>query len=145
VGGERNRATCRALRPDAAAKAAAWEMALAGGRDWRMALAAARGIWVPGQEAVLGGYRERYFTEALAALDGREVRVMRYLARALYPATLAEDATLTATAAALEHGALSQPLRLVLEEQEAILRSALAARSAPRRGWLSTPRAPRRR
>jgi aminopeptidase N len=137
VGGERNRATCRALRPDAAAKAAAWEMALADGRDWRMALASARGIWVPGQEAVLDGYRERYFTEALATLDGREIRVMRYLARALYPATLAEDATLAATAAALEHGALSQPLRLVLEEQEAILRSALAARSAPRRGWLA--------
>jgi aminopeptidase N len=136
VGGEQNRATCRALRPDAAAKAAAWEMALADGPDWRMALASARGIWVPGQEAVLDGYRERYFTEALAALDGREIRVMRYLARALYPATLAEDATLTATAVALEHGALSQPLRLVLEEQEAILRSVLAARSAPRRGWL---------
>lgn len=145
VGGERNRATCRALRPDAAAKAAAWEMALADGQDWRMALASARGIWVPGQEAVLDGYRERYFTEALAALDGREIQVMRYLARALYPATLAEDATLAATAAALEDGALSQPLRLVLQEQEAILRSALAARSAPRRGWLSTRRGPRRR
>ena len=48
VGGERNRATCRALRPDAAAKAAAWEMALAKGQDWRMALASARGLWVPG-------------------------------------------------------------------------------------------------
>lgn len=136
VGGERNRATCRARRPDAAAKAAAWEMALADGQDWRMALASACGIWVPGQEAVLDGYRERYFTEALAALDGREIQVMRYLARALYPATLAEDATLAATAAALEDGALSQPLRLVLQEQEAILSSALAGRSAPRRGWL---------
>jgi hypothetical protein len=33
---------------------------------------------------------------------------MRYLARALYPATLVEDATLTATAAALERTALSR-------------------------------------
>ena len=101
-----------------------------------MALASARGIWVPGQEAVLDGYRERYFGEALATLDGRKIQVMRYLARALYPATLVEDATLTATAAALEQGALSQGLRLVLREQEAILRSALAGRSAPPRGWL---------
>ena len=61
---------------------------------------------------------------------------MRQLARALYPATLAEDTTLAATAAAAEHSALSHGLRLVLLEQEAILRSALAARSAPRRGWL---------
>jgi Peptidase family M1 domain len=105
------------------------EMALDGGRDWRVALASARGIWVPGQEAVLDEYRERYFTEALPALDGRGIHVMRNLARALYPATLVEDATLTATAAALEHGALSQALRLVVKEQEAILRSVLAGRS----------------
>jgi aminopeptidase N len=59
VGGERNRATCRALRPDAAAKAAAREMALDGGRDWRMAVASARGIWVPGQEAVPRSSRTR--------------------------------------------------------------------------------------
>jgi hypothetical protein len=62
---------------------------------------------------------------------------MRNLARALYPATLVEDATLTATAAALEHGALSQALRLVVQEQEAILRSVLAGRSVvPRYSWL---------
>ena len=79
VAGEQNRATCRALRPDAAAKQAAWAAALAAEADWRMAVAAARGIWVPGQEAELGRawlaeYRDRYFTEALPALDGREVQ-----------------------------------------------------------------------
>ena len=139
VAGEQNRATCRALRPDAAAKQQAWAAALADGQDWRMALASARGIWVPGQEELLGRswlaeYRDRYFTEALPTLQGREVNVMRYLARALYPATLAEPETLTATAAALGHGGLvSHGLRLVLLEQEAILRSVLAARSvAPR-------------
>ena len=139
VAGEQNRATCRALRPDAAAKQAAWAAALAAEADWRMAVAAARGIWVPGQEAELGRawlatYRDRYFTEALPALDGREVHVMRQLARALYPATLAEPETLAATAAALERGGqLSPGLRLVLLEQEAILRSVLAARSVPLR------------
>jgi aminopeptidase N len=139
VAGERNRATCRALRPDAAAKLQAWAAALAPDQEWRMALAYARGIWVPGQEGLLGRswlaeYRDRYFAEALPALAGREVGAMRHLARALYPATLAEPATLAATAAALEHGGLvSHGLRLVLREQEAILGSVLAARSvAPR-------------
>jgi aminopeptidase N len=139
VAGQQNRATCRALRPDAAAKQAAWAAALAADQDWPMAVASARGIWVPGQGELLGRswlaeYRDRYFAEALPALEGREVRVMRHLARALYPATLAEPETLAATAAALKRGdRLSQGLRLVLLEQEAILRSVLAARSvAPR-------------
>ncbi len=133
VGGEQNRVTCRAMRPDAAAKAAAWELALAEGQDRRVADAAARGIWVPGQEEVLAGFRDRYFAEAVPALNGREVRTLRRLARALYPATLAEPATLAATEAALERGGLSEGMRLVLQEQEAILRAVLAARSTPRR------------
>ena len=55
---------------------------------------------------------------------------MRRLARALYPATLAEPATLAATAAALERGGAEPTgMRLVLQEQEAILRAVLAARS----------------
>ena len=139
VGGEQNRVSCRALRPDAAAKAAAWALALAEGQDRRTTEAAARGIWVPGQEAVLAGFRDRYFAEAVPALEGRVGGrgggwgTMRRLARALYPATLAEPATLAATATALERGGLSRGMRLVLQEQEAILRAALAARSVPRR------------
>jgi aminopeptidase N len=133
VGGEQNRVSCRALRPDAAAKEAAWELALAEGQDRRVADAAAGGIWVPGQEGALAGFRDRYFAEAVPALDGREVRALRRLARALYPATLAEPATLAATEAALERGGLSEGMRLVLQEQEAILRAVLAARSVPRR------------
>ena len=133
VGGEQNRVSCRALRPDAAAKAAAWELALAEGQDRRVADAAAGGIWVPGQEGALAGFRDRYFAEAVPALDGREVRTLRRLARALYPSTLAEPATLAATEAALERGVLSEGMRLVLQEQEAILRAVLAARSVPRR------------
>jgi len=133
VGGAQSRVACRALRPDPAAKAAAWELALDAAQDRRTADAAASGIWVPGQATVLAGFRERYFAEALPALDGREIRAMRRLARALYPATLAEPATLAATAAALERGGLGEGTRLVLREQEAILRAVLAARSVPRR------------
>jgi hypothetical protein len=43
--------------------------------------------------------------------------------------------TLAATEAAAGRGELSRGLRLALREQSAIMRSMLAARSAPRRGW----------
>jgi aminopeptidase N len=134
VGGARNRVACRAARPDAAAKAEAWDLALSE-PDARTAEAAASGMWVPGQEELLAGYRDRYFTEALPVLDRRELREMRRLARALYPVTLAGPGTLAATAAAAERGDLSRGMRLVLEEQQILMRSMLAARSAPRRGW----------
>ena len=49
--------------------------------------------------------------------------------------TLAGPETLAATEAAAERGELSRGLRLALQEQQAIMRSMLAARSAPRRGW----------
>ena len=132
VAGERNRAACLAARPDAAAKEAAWQLALGGG-DRRLTEAAASALWVPGQEALLAGYRDRYFAEALPALDGRDIRQMRRLARALYPVTLAEPATLAATELGARRDDLGRGLRLVLQEQEVILRSALAARSTPRR------------
>jgi aminopeptidase N len=136
VGGAVNRATCSALRPDAAAKEAAWRAALAAETDWQMAAAYARGVWVPGQEALMAGYRDRYFTEALPALEGRDLRVMRRLADLLYPATLADPDTVAATRTALDHGSLGHALRVVVSDQEAIMRSVLAARSTERRtGW----------
>lgn len=137
VAGEQNRATCRAMRPDPDAKEAAWNLALDDGQDWRMAEAHARGLWVPGQEDLMAGYRDRYFTQALPALNGREPRLMRRLARLLYPSTLVSSATLAVTEAALGASELGQGLRIIVLEQEAILRSVLAARSAAQRPGLS--------
>jgi hypothetical protein len=54
------------------------------------------------------------------------------LARLLYPATLADPATIAATDAALDRGGLGDPLRLALLEQQAILRQILAARATSR-------------
>ena len=90
----------------------------------------ANGFWGPGQEALLQDYRDRYFRAALPALEGREIEVMRNLARALYPATLAGAETLAAAGAAVEHGELSHGMRLIVLERDAIMRSVLAARSA---------------
>jgi aminopeptidase N len=129
VGGDALRATCRALRPDPAAKEAAWTAALAGGQSRRVALAHARGISAPGQEPILAPYRDRYFTEALPAVSGDEVSLAGRLARLLYPATFADAETIAATDAALARGGLREPLRMALLEQRAILEQILAARA----------------
>jgi aminopeptidase N len=134
VAGEQHRATCRAMRPDPSGKEAAWQAALADDQDLRMAEAHARGLWVAGQEDLMAGYRDRYFTEALPALADREPQTTRRLARLLYPATLVSPATVAATDAALQAGHTGGQLRVIVQEQQAILRSALAARSTAR--WL---------
>jgi len=103
--------------------------ALADDQPRRMALAHARGIWAPGQEHILTPYRDRYFSQALPAVSGREASMAGRLARLLYPATLADSATMAATAAALARGGLSDPLRMALLEQQAVLRQMLAVRS----------------
>jgi aminopeptidase N len=139
VSGRETAATCRAMRPDPAAKQAAWQAALAPSTQWRLALGHARGIWVPGQEELLAGYRDRYVTEALPALDGRRSRVAEYLARELYPATLADPRTLAVTGAALRRGRLSSWLRVIVAELDAELGSVLAARAAAGRDWPRLP------
>jgi aminopeptidase N len=132
VGGEAQAATCCARRPDPAAKRAAWTAAIADGQVPHLALAHARGIWVPGQEDILAPYRDRYFREALPAAGKHQPRWDARLAAALYPATLADAATIAATSAALDRGGLSGPLRAVLLEQRAVLEQVIAARALPR-------------
>jgi aminopeptidase N len=117
VAGEVNRATGLAMRPTAAAKAAAWEAALSATTSPQLAQAHARGIWVPGQEPeLMAGYRDRYFAEALPALRLREPEVRRELGGLLFPATLVSAAVIDAADAAGD------------AEQAAIMRSVLAAR-----------------
>ena len=129
VGGDMVVATCSARRPTAAAKEAAWAAALAAGQSPRLSLAHAQGVWVPGQEGLLEGFRDRYFTEALAAIRQLDARTAQRLARALYPATLADEATLVATHAALARTNPADPIRAILLEQGAILERAMAARA----------------
>jgi len=129
VGGELRRATCRALRPDVAAKETAWAAALAPGQPIHLAQAHAEGIWVPGQEDLMAPFRDRFFTEALPALGDHQPRIAGRLARLLYPVTLAGPATIAATGAALDHGDFSEPVRLELAEANLTTQRILAARS----------------
>jgi aminopeptidase N len=125
VTGEVNRATCLAMQPDLAAKEAAWAVALSSGEPVRITLACAAGIWVPGQEELMAGHRDRYFTEALPTLVTRKLRSKSRLSRLLFPATLVSEATIE-TANAAEPP--DNVLRLAVAEQATIMRRRLTAR-----------------
>jgi aminopeptidase N len=128
VTGEVNRATCLAMRPDLAAKEAAWAVPLSPGEPARIALACAAGIWVPGQEELMAGYRDRYFTEVLPALVARRTAWSKSrLSSLLFPATLISEATIEAAEAAEPSDNL---LRLAVADQTTIMRRRLAARQA---------------
>ena len=124
VTGEVNRATCLAMQPDLAAKEAAWTVALSPGEPARIAQACAAGIWVPGQEELMTGYCDRYFTEALPALAARRQRPKARLSRLLFPATLVSEAAIEAANAAAPP---DNVLRLAVAEQATIMRRRLAA------------------
>jgi aminopeptidase N len=119
VTGEANRATCLAMRPAPAAKEAAWTLALSPEEPARIAQASAAGLWVPGQEELMSGYLDRYFTEALPALAERGQCVKARLSRLLFPVTLV-------SAAAIEKAAAAElpdnVLRLAVAEQATIMR-----------------------
>ena len=124
VTGEVNRATCLAMQPDLAAKEAAWTVALSHREPARIAQACAAGIWVPGQEELMTGYCDRYFTEALPALAARKQRPKARLSRLLFPATLISGAAIEAANAA---ELPDNVLRLAVAEQATIMHRRLAA------------------
>ena len=128
VTGEVNRATCLAMQPDLAAKEAAWAVALSSGEPARIAQASAAGIWVPGQEELMAGYRDRYFNEVLPALVTRNQWSKSRLSRLLFPVTLVSEATIEAANAAEPS---DNVLRVAVAEQATIMRRRLAA-SRPR-------------
>ncbi|MGH3401741.1 MAG: M1 family aminopeptidase [Streptosporangiaceae bacterium] len=125
VTGEVNRATCLAMQPDLAAKEAAWATALSPGEPARIAQASAAGIWVPGQEELMAGYRDRYFAEVLPALVTRQSWSKSRLSGLLFPVTLVSQATIEAADAAEPP---DNVLRLAVADQATIMRRHLAAR-----------------
>ena len=72
----------------------------------------------------MAGYGDRYFTEALPALDNRQPQPKARLSRLLFPATLVSEAAIEAADAAEPSGDV---LRLAVAEQATIMRRRLAA------------------
>ena len=130
VAGDIRQATWRAMRPDLQAKDTAWASALAAGQTPRLALANAQGVWVAGQEHLMAGFRDRYFAEALPAARRHDARTAQRLARALYPVTLADAATLAATEAELASTDPADPIHPVLLEQHTLQQRMITARAA---------------
>jgi aminopeptidase N len=122
------RVKCRALRPSLVAKEDAWYAALRHDTPLRLAQAHADGIWTPAQEGLMLAWRERYFVDTLAALSAMPDNRARRVGAAMYPLTLVDDETLSATDEALRAGGLSRPVQSVLEEQREKLRRMVAAR-----------------
>jgi hypothetical protein len=112
------------MQPDLAAKEATWAVPLSD-EPARIAQACAAGIWVPGQEELMAGYRDRYFTEVLPALITRTPWPKSHLSRLLFPVTLISEATIEAAEAAEPSDNL---LRLAVAEQITIMRRRLRRR-----------------
>ena len=132
VAGDIREASWRAMRPDRQAKQTAWAAALAAGQPPRLARAHAEGIWVAGQEHLMGEFRDRYFAEALPAARRHDARTAQRLARALYPVTLADPDTLAATRIELASTDPADPTHAILLEQHAMLQRMITARAAAR-------------
>jgi aminopeptidase N len=128
--GARYQATCLAMRPDPAAKEDAWTSLISGAVTGRLAEAAAQGLWVPGQEQLMAGYRSRYFGEALPALATMSNWPQERLGRLLFPSTLCDAATVAAADAVLASTAWPEDLRNAIAEQTAIIREIITARKS---------------
>jgi aminopeptidase N len=131
--GRRHALSCRAAIPDAAHKAAAWQL-LAG--DDELGVAGARemaqGFALPEQAALLAPYAERYFDALprLWASRGEHFRVM--LAHLLFPSPCASPELVARVDAFLAAGGRDPGLVRVLAEERELMQRALRARALPR-------------
>ncbi|WP_433613899.1 aminopeptidase N [Dactylosporangium sp. CA-139114] len=82
--GAERAAACRAARPAAEAKAAAWD-ALVHDPNPRLAVANAEAFWQPGQEVLTDPYAERYFADVPAMLEGRYPLAALKVVRLAFP------------------------------------------------------------
>ena len=122
-------ARCRAALPDAAAKAAAWQL-LTVDRDCPNSLlyATARGFWQPGQTALTAGYVPRYFAEIADTARFRSGWLVQRVASLAYPWPVVTPDTLRRTERLLAEPGLHHGVRRAVLDCGDDLRRALAAR-----------------
>jgi aminopeptidase N len=121
---------CRALRPDAAAKADAWAALIdpAGQLSQYQLNALAGGIWVPGQEELAAPYAARWFTDIPATARFRTGWSLTGIAELCFPALSVDAATLAAAEALAARGDVPSGLRRTASDGADDLRRALAVR-----------------
>jgi aminopeptidase N len=127
--GEQWAAVCRAARPDAAAKEAAWN-AIVGdaGLSNRLAERTASGFWQPEQLELLEPYVERYFADMPEMLRIRSGMSAEHIATVAYPSVAVSERTRQLAAALIDTPGLNQILRRVVQDSDDDMRRALIAR-----------------
>jgi len=127
--GAEHAATCRAARPDPAAKADVWRAIIEDGSlSNRIALALASGFWQPNQGELTRPYVSRYFEQMPGLAARRTPAVVFDVARTAFPAYSVEPETLAAAERLLSTPDVSPTLHRVVVDLADELRRALAAR-----------------
>jgi aminopeptidase N len=122
-------ATCRAARPDPAAKAEAWRSIVTDdGLSNRIVRAGAVGFWRPGQEELTRAYVPRYFVEMPDMVARRSPQVAWEVAHEAFPRYAVDAETVAAAERLLAAPDLNPVLARVVADQADDLRRALAAR-----------------
>jgi aminopeptidase N len=127
--GEQWAAVCRAARPDAAAKEAAWN-AIVGdpALSNRLAERTASGFWQPEQLELLEPYVERYFADMPEMLRIRSGMSAEHIATVAYPSVAVSERTRQLAATLIDTPGLNQILRRVVQDSDDDMRRALIAR-----------------
>jgi aminopeptidase N len=125
---------CRAARPDPAGKERAWQAIIgADGLSQRLLFATAEGFWQPGQEALTGGYVQRYAGEVPAMALRRNGQVVARLAALAYPHCAVTPDTLETMRGVLSRDDLTPALRRAVVDATDELTRSLAARALAHR------------
>ncbi|WP_375490101.1 aminopeptidase N [uncultured Jatrophihabitans sp.] len=121
---------CRALRPDAAAKAQAWDALI--DPDTALSqyqlIALADGISVPGQEKLAQPYAQRWFTDMPATARFRSGWALTGIAGPSFPSLAVEQDTLTAAEEFVARSDQPSALRRIASDEADEMRRAIAVR-----------------
>ncbi|WP_037907335.1 aminopeptidase N [Actinacidiphila yeochonensis] len=125
-------ASCRAARPDAEAKAAAWQ-AMFGEADTLsnyLFKATAQGFWQPEQQELLAGYPARYYQDAAAMAARRGPALASAAGQGAFPHATVTAESLALGRAALEADDIQPAFRRDLADAVDDLARALRVRAA---------------
>ncbi|MDR3036443.1 MAG: ERAP1-like C-terminal domain-containing protein, partial [Kitasatospora sp.] len=131
--GQEHAATCRAARPTAAAKAAAWASVVDSDTLTNYVQEAViAGFQQADQRELLAAYTEKYFASVKQVWETRSHEISQQIIGGLYPAYAVSQATLDATDAWLAAADPAPALRRQVVEARAGVERALKAQAADR-------------